>query len=137
MKKFLDTKWPVLSIVICIILVIVFTACDTEQKSYEELVEENDILNYEVYDLQSEVEDLKGEIDWLSDSVEEYEYELSEYEESLVLIVEGSRDYHKCIGYCDIVSDSSFCQEDDNTYTVYYFWAADAKGFEACPECYK
>lgn len=122
---------------ICIALMLCVASCSSSQKSYEELEMENAFLNDEVWSLQAEVDDLEKQVGYLEDEISSYKYYLSEYEESLVLIVEGSEDYHKCIDYCDVVKNSSFNQEEENVYKVYYFWTADAKGFEACPKCYK
>lgn len=125
------------SAIACVTLLLLFTSCNSNEKSYEELELENEYLNNEVWSLQAEVDDLEKQVGYLKDDISSYEYYLSEYEESLVLIVEGSEEYHKCIDYCDVVKNSSFNQEEENVYKVYYFWTADAKGFEACPKCYK
>lgn len=126
----------VIVIIFIILLLCTVSACNMSDEKKESLENEHSSLEIEYDILEYEAKELEREVEWLRDDLENVEAWLEEYENSVVLIIDDSEYYHKCIRYCETVKNYELDKEDSSTYNVVYLQIADGEGLSPCPDCY-
>lgn len=124
------------AIILLVLLLCTTSACNISDKKKESLEDEYSSLECEFDVLEYEAEELKKEIEWLEEELGNTEALLEEYENFVVLMIDDTECYHKCIDYCDAVKNYELDKEDTSTYDVVYLQIADGEGLSPCPDCY-